>query len=1039
MGITLLYPTEEKEQDIDLNASLSLDIIAIHGLGGNPMATWTDPKSQKLWLRDLLPHDIPRARIMTFGYDATPAFENSVAGVEDHARDLLRCLRERRERVKEINRPIIFIGHSLGGIVIKQALIISSNSPDYIPLCKSTIGTLFFGTPHRGSALASHGARLARIPTALALKPASQLLLTLSQDSLQLNELMEKYKQLMDERPYDVVSFYETKAMTGFRKPVVTKESAILSSPSKICHWETPIPVPANHRAICWFSSSKNDTYQTAMRRIQRIRQDRTTAQVKNEYYTLPHMVNSHFTGRNDIRRRLNDSLLPEIYGGEREQSRFVLYGLGGSGKTQICLKFAQDYRDRFWGVFWIDASSTLTVDESFFSIARACKISPHMESVKEFLSQKEHWLLIIDNADDPEIDISKFFPRGTKGTMLITTRNPDFEKHATVGSYHVDQMEPEDAVALLLKTSALEKMEDNQEMKSARTVTAEKVVETLGYLAIAIIQAGAVIRQRTVSLNGFCELYSKQKKELLESGRPDSSIDDNRSVYTTWEISLRMIEKIGEKHSHLALELLRHFAFMHFTGICESIFEQACNNIKVVMENMEYQTTPLVEMMPSGWDQLLMGQALRLLASFSLVTIDDYGIISMHPLVHQWTRDRMSVNERDQTWKTVVRTMSMSSNFDGGVVQRRARKILLPHIDACLSEGDDRLFVDGIDLLHRLHAAVVFGQAYRENKRPGTLDFTQKTFQGIERHFPPGNMYHFCIMRGLAEDLERLGRYVESVKIREKVLQILRKYFESPDSILQNTTLCALTYTYIEKHQEAIEMCEGAMAEFSDVLGEDNITMIESLEMIGMIKGVMSRPKEAQKDLEKAWNLRKKKFGDGIGSIEISPSGMLAEVYIALKQPKKARMVYELHINLAKEIYGPNDLGTVKAIARMEDLVVWKPYRTVRFARRRAKGIASIEEATREYRNHKGETSVLALECMEALAWDYYISGWHEKGILLQEEVVRRSVQQWGKESSTSTRAVSTLKRMRMWLAIRNVCYWWVPKSLLDKARLRI
>lgn len=74
-------------------------IVAIHGLNGEKFKTWTEPVSQKLWLRDFLPNDMPRARIMTFGYNATAAFENSKAGIIDHARHLLISLAEMRKSI----------------------------------------------------------------------------------------------------------------------------------------------------------------------------------------------------------------------------------------------------------------------------------------------------------------------------------------------------------------------------------------------------------------------------------------------------------------------------------------------------------------------------------------------------------------------------------------------------------------------------------------------------------------------------------------------------------------------------------------------------------------------------------------------------------------------------------------------------------------------------------------------------------------------------------------------------------------------------
>jgi hypothetical protein len=69
----------------------------------------------------------------------------------------------------------------------------------------------------------------------------------------------------------------------------------------------------------------------------------------RNKLYEIPHNVSSVFTGREDILQRLSESCLPpRTQDNLGVQRRFVLYGLGGSGKTQVCLKFAQDHRERY-------------------------------------------------------------------------------------------------------------------------------------------------------------------------------------------------------------------------------------------------------------------------------------------------------------------------------------------------------------------------------------------------------------------------------------------------------------------------------------------------------------------------------------------------------------------------------------------------------------------------------------------------------------------------------------------------------------------
>lgn len=70
---------------------------------------------------------------------------------------------------------------------------------------------------------------------------------------------------------------------------------------------------------------------------------------LRNKHFELPFDVSPYFIGRDDICRELRDNCLPsEDLSAPNPQKRFVLYGLGGSGKTQLALKFASDHRERY-------------------------------------------------------------------------------------------------------------------------------------------------------------------------------------------------------------------------------------------------------------------------------------------------------------------------------------------------------------------------------------------------------------------------------------------------------------------------------------------------------------------------------------------------------------------------------------------------------------------------------------------------------------------------------------------------------------------
>lgn len=128
-----------------------VSIIAVHGLGAHPYFTWVRKirtKNQEvkevMWLRDLLPSCVPNARIATFGYRSDwlthkKGFETSLRALGEQ---LLNILERDRQNLtvssdeesicvllnwtysfQALRRPIIFIGHSMGGLVIKQASI----------------------------------------------------------------------------------------------------------------------------------------------------------------------------------------------------------------------------------------------------------------------------------------------------------------------------------------------------------------------------------------------------------------------------------------------------------------------------------------------------------------------------------------------------------------------------------------------------------------------------------------------------------------------------------------------------------------------------------------------------------------------------------------------------------------------------------------------------------------------------------------------------------------------------------------------------
>lgn len=171
-----------------------------------------------MWLRDALPYNLPGARILTYGFDTRLAGSQSFQNLEDAALIFRRSLGVALGN-RPPDRPLIFLAHSLGGLVLKQALI-QMASGDGVDICnfQSTYGILFFGVPNQGmdihSLLAMVGSQL-----------NSTFLTMLSKHAGSLQGLIDRFRMVFDFKDSKIVSFYEMRASRTAMKDATGKFS----------------------------------------------------------------------------------------------------------------------------------------------------------------------------------------------------------------------------------------------------------------------------------------------------------------------------------------------------------------------------------------------------------------------------------------------------------------------------------------------------------------------------------------------------------------------------------------------------------------------------------------------------------------------------------------------------------------------------------------------------------------------------------------------------------------------------------------------
>ena len=202
----------------------SVDIVFVHGLTGNAYNTWLHKDTRLHWPSELLSQDIADARTLTFGYDADIiSFWNPVSNnrLSNHAENMVGELVRERERTNTETRKILFVAHSLGGLVTEYALSHSRNAVEehlhQIERC--TAGIVFLGVPHYGADLASWASFGMRMVSAL--KRANKDIVGILKPGSEILRVVEKgFHNMLRQRKAEgseisITCFYEELRVTG--------------------------------------------------------------------------------------------------------------------------------------------------------------------------------------------------------------------------------------------------------------------------------------------------------------------------------------------------------------------------------------------------------------------------------------------------------------------------------------------------------------------------------------------------------------------------------------------------------------------------------------------------------------------------------------------------------------------------------------------------------------------------------------------------------------------------------------------------------
>ncbi|KAF8166092.1 P-loop containing nucleoside triphosphate hydrolase protein [Mycena galopus ATCC 62051] len=492
------------------------------------------------------------------------------------------------------------------------------------------------------------------------------------------------------------------------------------------------------------------------------------------------------------------------------KQRIYVLYGLGGAGKTQIALKFIEEY-SQFTDRLLVDASMTQTIETGLKNIAITKKTGDSPQDALNWLAtpNNDQWLLFLDNADDPKIDLNRFFPQCNHGNIIITSRNPNLRVYGAHSQ--VSNTEESDPVASLLKRA-------DQETSPQNALLASEIVKVLCYLPLAIVQAGAFISE-SGALDTYLGLYTKSQAQLLRE-KPAQSHDAYAwTVFTTWQMSF-------DKLSPPAATLLQLCSFLHQDGISEDLFSRAATHL---MKNKSEQPSKLAKLKlkflrvwsrsgpsrnsaidrmedPQGflshflgttgeWDSRCFLEFTNEIKAYSLINFDaEQKLFSIYPLVQSWCRTTLADPDRYHSCMGNILARFILEIFQEDITLASPR--IVSHVDSLMQIMPEKVNDFG------LQYAIIYQHAgqYADAAKLGAIGL-----EGRRKLLGDGHLETLTAMENLANTYNELGRHEEAESLQSLVIEKRRKLLgDNHSDTLAAINNLARTYRSLGRFQEA-------------------------------------------------------------------------------------------------------------------------------------------------------------------------------------------------------------------------------------------
>lgn len=593
--------------------------------------------------------------------------------------------------------------------------------------------------------------------------------------------------------------------------------------------------------------------------------------------WNVPHLRNPNFTGREDLLKQIRESLTS----GKHAALTQAMHGLGGVGKTQAAIEYTYRYASEYDAVLWVPAEDQATLASHFAALSYeiglevgAADQPTTIDTVKRWLRDQSHWLLVFDNAESTAI-LQPYLPQRHANHVIITSRNPEWRTLAK--PLEVQHFTGDESVEFLLKRTGSDASNQNERAAAAT------LADELAGLALALEQASAYAETHALSLTDYLRLFREHRERVLSA---EPSPDYPHTIETVWSISVGAVRQA----SPAAAELLTLLAF-----VAPDV------PLSLVQSGAGVYSGALAA---SAHDELEFREILRTLRRHSLVKLEGVRL-SVHRVVQSVTRRSLPDTAR-RTWANVAMQLVESALPDdpNNVAAWPIFSDLTSHVDIAAQHCEAEVvgLEIAVDCLNQTARYLNRRADYKSSR-----SYLERAIRLAERQFGPHHPSVAVCLNNLGLVHQALERLDDARTAFERALQI------DEDAFGPNHLDVARDAHNLAGLQHVLGDSEGARANYQRALeivervhGPNHPIVALNFNNLGIIaqdNGDMTRARE---NYERALKIDEAVFGPNHPNVARDLSN-LGTVLHALGDLPGALAAIERGLAIDEAVFGPS------------------------------------------------------------------------------------------------------------------------------------